>query len=260
MQAKRRDFDTSARRDGRLSFGMEFASLMGHMHIPIDISFSVTADLEKSTLHDLQRDIRREARRGLLGALRVAVARIEKTLLAKPVRCPQCDHPMRSRGKSPRRVVTIFGPIDLQRVRYGCHRCGTVRRPLDEWLGALGETECTAAVCEQALYLAADLPYERAADVLRHVGGIGISGRQIQRLVRAESAHIEAALGKPPREREDALRRRFRHAGRGHATAGAQRVLRLRQLKTSGLWEEYWGRRFREGLAGGPRRKSERAR
>jgi len=239
---------------------MNFALTTSLMHIPIDISFSVSADLEKSTLHDLQRDIRREARRALLGALRVAVGKIEKTLLAKPVLCPQCEHPMRSRGKSGRRVVTMFGPLDLPRVRYGCHRCGTVRRPLDEWLGALGETECTAAVREQALYLAADLPYERAADVLRHVGGIGISGRQIQRLVRAEISHIEAALGKPPREREDALRRRFRRAGRGRVTAGAQRVLRLRQLKTSGLWEEYWGRRFREEPTPRPRRKGERSR
>jgi hypothetical protein len=254
------DFDHSDAFGASLHSGMKFATAAELMHIPIEISFGISADLQKSTLHDLQRDIRREARRALLGALRRAIGEIERTLLAKPVVCPRCERPMRSRGKSPRRVVTIFGTLDLQRVRYGCHRCGAARRPLDEWLGSLGDTECTAAVREQALYLAADLPYERAADVLRHVGGIGISGRQIQRLVRAESAYIEAALGKPPREREDVLRLRFRHAGRGRPTAGAQRVLRLRQLKTSGLWEEYWGRRFREEPAAAPRPRRSGAR
>ena len=121
-----------------------------------------------------------------------------------------------------------------------------MRRPLDEWIGLAEGTEYTAAVREQVLYLSADLPYERAADVLRHVAGIGISGRQIQRLLEAESEHIEAAIGQVQPEGEAPLRRRFRRAGRDGATAGAARVLQLRKLKTSGMWDQYWARRFRQ--------------
>ena len=210
------------------------------LQIPVEISFTVSADLVGSTFHTLQRDIRRESRRALLHALQTAVAEMEKALLASPLRCTQCQHPMRSRGRTVRRVVTVFGPVALSRRKYRCGACGAVRRPLDEWLGLVAGTEYTAAVREQALYLAADLSYERAADVLRHVGGIGMSGRQIQHLLREESCHIEAALGTPGDDLEPALRRRFRRAGKD----GAQRIVQLRQLKTSGLWEAYWARRF----------------
>jgi hypothetical protein len=218
--------------------------------IPIGLTFAVTADVRRATFHELQRDIRREARRGLLQALGAALAAVEKALVAQPVLCAACARPMRSRGRSPRRVVTVFGPLDVRRVRYSCPACRAVRRPLDEWLGLTEGSEYTGAVCEQALYLAADLPYERAADVLRHVGGIGISGRQIQRLLQAEGQHLEQAVGPPRAEPESVVRTRFRRAAR---TTGVQRVLQLRQLKSSGRWEEYWTSRFRRAAGDRPR-------
>ena len=214
------------------------------LSIPVQVSFTLPVTLQGSTLHDLQRDMRREVRQGLLVALRGAIQQVEKALLSAPVECPRCHGAMRSRGRTGRRLVTVFGSLDLQRARYYCAACRMVRRPLDEWIGVIG-TEYTTAVREQALYLTADLPYERAADVLRHVGGIGISGRQIQRLLEEESAHIEEALG-ARREQGTGLRRRFRRAGKDGATAGAERVQKLRQLKTSGRWDEYWARRFRQ--------------
>ena len=163
---------------------------------------------------------------------------------------------MRSRGKTARRVVTVFGTVDLQRRRYRCTPCQTVRRPLDEWIGLLEGTEYTVAVREQALYLAADLPYERAAEVLRHVGGIGMSGRQIQHLLQEESTHIDAALGIPHVVEEPALRRRFRRGGKHTTSVGAKRVHQLRRLKTSGQWDSYWARRFEQerGPTPGPAR------
>jgi hypothetical protein len=213
--------------------------------VPIDISFTLSVSLQKTTLHDLQRDLRRESRHALRRALRSAIEQIERGLLSSPVQCPRCKRAMRSRGRTARRIVTVLGPIEMQRARYGCAPCRTVRRPLDEWLGMLG-SEYTAAVREQALYLSADLPYERAADVLRIFGGIGISGRQIQRLLEAESAHIEAAIGVATDEGPGAVRRRFRRAGKHGASAGVARVMQLRQLKSSGLWDEYWARRVRQ--------------
>jgi hypothetical protein len=105
-------------------------------------------------------------------------------------------------------------------------------------------------VREQALYLAADLPYERAAEVLRRVAGIGLSGRQIQRLVEAESGRIERALGTGHKTAERGLARRFRRAGKSGRTTGADRVARLRRLKTSGLWDAYWSGRV--GAADAP--------
>ncbi len=220
------------------------------LQIPVDISFSVSTNPTDATFHALQRDIRRESRRALLRGLQHAVAEMEKTLLAAPILCAQCARPMRSRGRTTRRVVTVFGSLAIRRRRYRCAACGTVRRPLDEWIGLFEGTDYTVAVREQALYLAADLPYERAAEVLRHVGGIGMSGRQIQHLLQDESPRIEAALGDARHaadpEQATLLRRRFRRRGKDADSPGAQRILQLRKLRTSGLWDTYWTHRFEE--------------
>src|SRR5439155_1697891 len=139
--------------------------------IPVEISFRLNLDLQTATFYDLQREVRREARQALLRALRASLVEVEKALVAEPILCPGCQVPMRSRGRTVRRIVTVFGSLPVRRARYGCATCGTVRRPLDEWIGLAEGTEYTAAVREQVLYLSADLPYERAADVLRHVDG-----------------------------------------------------------------------------------------
>ncbi|MCC6764064.1 MAG: hypothetical protein IT293_05310, partial [Deltaproteobacteria bacterium] len=169
------------------------------------------------------------------------LGKIERALIKARIVCGPCAAPMYSRGRSTRRIVTAFGPIEVRRSRYRCRRCGATRRPLDEWLAV--EADVTTVVREQALYLAADLPYERAAEVLRHVGGIGISGRQIQRLLEIESGRIEAALGRP-RACGGGVKQRFRRAGKKETSMGARRLLQLRRLRSSGLWDAYWSGRL----------------
>lgn len=215
--------------------------MSGPLAIPFELSFSVTVHLGRSGLKDLQREVRREARRALASAFKEAIARIERRLVGARVTCGACAVRMYSRGRSARRILTVFGPIEVKRTRYRCRHCGATRRPLDEWLAL--EADVTAMVREQALYLAADLPYDRASDVLRRVGGIGISGRQIQRLLEIESGRIEAALGSP-RSCGSGVGQRFRRAGKNSATIGARRLLQLRRLRSSGLWDAYWAGRF----------------
>jgi hypothetical protein len=211
--------------------------------IPFQVSFEVSVHLGRSGFKNLQREVRREARRALAGALQRALATIEQALVHPRVLCLACAAPMYSRGRSARRIVTVFGPIEISRSRYRCRRCGATRRPLDDWLAL--QADVTAMVREQALYLAADLPYDRAAEVLRRVGGIGISGRQIQRLLEIESDRIEAALG-GPRKGARGVQRRFRRAGKNSATAGARRLVQLRWLRSSGLWDAYWSGRLED--------------
>jgi len=218
------------------------------MHVAVEEPFKIF--LDAATLQDVVRQLRRESRRMLLHVLERVLGEVERRLLATPIRCPTCARPMRNRGRSARRIVTSFGTVAFGRVRFQCAPCGTLRRPLDEWLGIVDGTEYTMAVREQALYLAAELPYERAADVLRHVGGIGISGRQIQRLLLAESERIAHALGTPVPETGPNRTSRFRRAGKRPDTRGAQSILQLRRLKSSGRWDDYWSARFRSAARG----------
>src|SRR3989442_14796636 len=144
--------------------------------LPVEISFRLTLDLQSATFYDLQREVRREARQALLRALRTSLGEVEKALLAAPILCPGCHAPMRSRGRTMRRIVTVFGSLAVRRGRYGGAACGTVRRPLDEGIGLAEGTEDTAARREQGPYLSADLPDERAGGVPRPAAGTGSSG------------------------------------------------------------------------------------
>jgi uncharacterized protein with PIN domain len=38
--------------------------------------------------------------------------------------CPECQQPMRNKGKQRRRVVTEVGEIEVQRSYYHCEQCG----------------------------------------------------------------------------------------------------------------------------------------
>jgi hypothetical protein len=216
------------------------------MHPPRHIRVHVTVPLSAGAagLHELQRALRHEGRRALLAGLVAALADVEETLVAAPIHCTRCQGIMRSRGRTRRRLVTVFGPLEVRRRRYACVRCRTVRRPLDEWMGVPEGTDYTAAVRELALFLAADLSYERAADALRHLSGIVMSGRQIQLLLEDEGATLEeASLAAPPAVSGATLRRRFRRASDTPEAAGRRRLLQLQRLKSSGGWDRYWARR-----------------
>lgn len=41
----------------------------------------------------------------------------------RPV-CPECQQPMRNKGKQQRKVVTEVGEIEVQRTYYHCEQCG----------------------------------------------------------------------------------------------------------------------------------------
>ena len=163
--------------------------------ITLDVTFTLTFDPATTSLTELEWDLRRESRRALTAALADALARVEQRLVAELAPCARCGGAMRSRGRILRRLVSLFGPVSVRRARYACVACRAVRQPLDEWMAHERFGVYSRSVCEQALYLAADLSFERAAEVLRHIGGVAMSGRQIERVLRAEGPRMAAALG-----------------------------------------------------------------
>ena len=163
--------------------------------ISLDVTFTLTFDPSTTSLTSLERTLRRESRRALVAALAEALARVEQQLVDALPPCARCGARMRSRGRVLRRLVSLFGTVPVHRARYSCLACGAVRQPLDDWLAGDRLGVYSRSVCEQALYLVTDLSFERAAEVLRHIGDVAMSGRQIDRVLRAESPRIAAALG-----------------------------------------------------------------
>jgi hypothetical protein len=221
--------------------GASRPSLASNGSRSFSIAFTIDVDPRRCTLDQLQRDLRRESRRALAQALLDVIAQVDATLAVDNPPCTRCGGRIRSRGRTSRRIVTMFGTIAVRRARYACITCRTVHRPFDDWLldGVCGEY--SRAVCEQALYLAAELAYERAAEVLQHVTGVAMSGRQIQRILDAEGERltqtVRGAADFETAASHGEVQRRFRHKT---ARQGAELVNALRHLKTSGRWSAYW--------------------
>ncbi len=250
--------------------------------ISIDVSFTLSFDPATARLSELERDLRRESRRALGRALAVALGRVEERVVATLAPCARCGGKMRSRGRTLRRLITLFGALPVRRARYACMSCRAIRQPLDDWIAHERYGVYSRSVCEQALYLAAELSFERAAEVLRHVGGTAMSGRQIERVLKAESPRIAAALGVEAARLAAASAQSagarslldeapgaaggstaivpaagipvasqmtaaelalLVPAGRFRRGGGASAVARLRHLKAVGRWNAYWSSR-----------------
>jgi hypothetical protein len=65
--------------------------------------------------------------------------------------------------------------------------------PLDEVVGLDGQGNVTLGVMEQSLYVAVEMPYDRAAQAQARMTGVEVSGRQIQEWAKEEGERLKAA-------------------------------------------------------------------
>lgn len=118
----------------------------------------------------------------------------EKRALARSWTCPQCQAQglWHNRGRVSRKVVTLAGSVEYRRVRWECRQCGHDLYPLDERIGLAERSNATLGVVEQSLYLAVEMPYERASQGQERLCGIQVSGRQMQEWVKEEGRRLKA--------------------------------------------------------------------
>jgi len=77
----------------------------------------------KATLADIERAARNAGQQiGL--AIATALAQEGAAELAARPSCPQCQAPMKYKGKRRRRIVTEAGEVDVERAYYHCAECG----------------------------------------------------------------------------------------------------------------------------------------
>lgn len=94
-------------------------------------------------------------------------------------RC-SCGRTARYVRNAAKGYVTMVGEVEMHRAEYWCSECGATR-PLDEeW--DLPQGHFTRAVVRLASTMGGALPFERAAEVLETITGIGISASQVRRL------------------------------------------------------------------------------
>lgn len=116
-------------------------------------------------------------------------------------RCLGCgSRAWESRGKVRRKIVTLAGAVSYQRQKLKCVGCGKEIYPLDEELKLEGRRNATLGLREAALWMAVEMPYDRASRGLAKLGGIELSGRQIQSWAKEEGERLK---GRKEQERKD---------------------------------------------------------
>lgn len=78
--------------------------------------------------------------------------------------CPQCGKKCHQRRKAPKAIVTLNGPVALERPWFYCTACHLGFSPLDQLLEVAGQHH-QFDVQQKALKLAARMPFAEASEV-----------------------------------------------------------------------------------------------
>jgi hypothetical protein len=106
-----------------------------------------------------------------------------------PVEC-RCGAVMHNTGVVPKRISTLLGPIQFERSRYHCPRCGNTRYPGDEELG-IEHTSRSPGIQRQVARLGAKEPFREVARDLQELAGIRLSRKDAERVSERIGAEME---------------------------------------------------------------------
>lgn len=126
--------------------------------------------------------------------LRDAMRKIEEHELGRLNKDCSCRGRLKNIGRVRRKITTIVGQVQYARTRFKCSGCGKERYPLDEVLGLQGNCNVTLGLKEKTLYLATDTAYDKAADNLKKLTGIELSGRQVQNWAKEEGERLQESV------------------------------------------------------------------
>ena len=139
----------------------------------VTIVVRLQVEVEGKTLAEVEAEVMGQLRGALGPALETEVARVAEA--AGPGSCRECGQPRRGRGWERRRIVGLFGVLEVRRQRAECVRCRITGYPVDEVLGLEAQERYSLGVAEAALWLAVDGSYAKSAASMRKLLGVPIS-------------------------------------------------------------------------------------
>ncbi len=95
-------------------------------------------------------------------------------------------------GSRPKTVSTVLGPVQVMRAWYHCRVCERGLAPRDEQLGVAG-TSLSPGLAEMIARAGAEVPFGKAAALLKDLAGIAVSARTVERSAEASGAAARAA-------------------------------------------------------------------
>jgi hypothetical protein len=105
------------------------------------------------------------------------------------LRC-RCGGRRRYVTDADKRVTTLVGQVRIRRAYYHCARCKRGWVPLDETLGIEGRS-FSSAVQEAACLLGAEVPFERAQDLLERLSAVRMSVEECRHIAEGKGGGLE---------------------------------------------------------------------
>lgn len=104
--------------------------------------------------------------------------------------CPDCGRDMESRGRKPKRVLTILGPVRYRRTRLECPGCGRTVYPGDEWLDIEGTTR-SPGLRRMMGRAGSRGTFKEGRDDLKDYAGVTVSAKDVERVAEDLGADME---------------------------------------------------------------------
>jgi hypothetical protein len=145
----------------------------------------------------------------LLGAvIEASTSELDPRLARQRAACPTCRRKTKPHQARRRQVLTICGPLDLERPWYHCGRCGHGWSVVETTLGVAERARLSAGLAEWVTRLGATAPFREAAEVLAALTGLELGAetvrRQTERVGAALADAEDAAVARVERTREAA--------------------------------------------------------
>ena len=115
-------------------------------------------------------------------------------MTATPARTPsaQAGHQAGYAGRREKTVSTVLGPVQVTRAWYHCAECERGFAPRDEQLGVAG-TSLSPGLAEMIARAGAEVPFGKAAALIKDLAGITVSARTVERSAEASGAAARTA-------------------------------------------------------------------
>ena len=138
------------------------------------------------------------------GSMHQAGASALSQLLSGPPEHPAeaactCGHVARYHDTRPKQLVTVLGPVSMERAYYVCSHCGRGQAPRDQDLDVAG-TEYSPGVRRMMALVGSEVSFDQGREQLELLAGLEVTAKAVERQAEAIGGEVAA------REQEEAHR------------------------------------------------------
>jgi hypothetical protein len=154
-------------------------------------AYAKAHDLSPGGFFALEREIREDALKVGGTVLSLALERGMGTgYQGTSMSCENCKQPARFVNHRGKTLFTLMHPVGVKRAYYYCGACGRGYFPLDERLGIV-ESLVSPGLAEAIVQVNAELPFERAEELLASLSGVHYSRRDAREMTEVFGDQLE---------------------------------------------------------------------